>query len=286
MKVQENSLPRLIGISLVVVALTVGILPLAPHVALGDGGPELRHQVAKLKSVEDYISYRDANGNQIEGLDAISDGYRVQVLDVDGALAAGIDQDTVNLASEIVSYQNEIVSRSFISKTTGIPQDAVDLQDYPRVKTLYSMATEGKRHREEGQNDPVGSARIGPFTIGGAAVVFASDPHPCGNYDYPVPDSSPTRHYFTGDGETFFADAGYHQTAGYASGYNDSDYTRGRSYVGDYGTCSSPRFRDHGLVHSETSYSIQWGEPNPEVLSYLWPYWNWAAYVDWWHENY
>ena len=35
-----------------------------------------------------------------------------------------------------------------------------------------------------------------------------------------------------------------------------------------YGTCSSPRFRNHGIVANASSYSIQFGEPNPEVLSY------------------
>ena len=272
------TIPLIIAAVVLVVGVSISVI----HT---DESGELRDQVDKLMSIEDYISYRDANGSQIEGLAAIPDGYRVQVLDVDGALAAGIDQDTVNLASETVSYQNEIISRAFTSKTTGIPQSAVELHDYPRVEALHDMATEDKRRRQDGQTAPAGSANIGPFTIG-ATVAFASDPHPCGNYDYPVPDSSPTRHYFTGDGETFFDDAGYHETAGYASGYNDADYTRGRSYVGDYGTCSSPRFRDHGLVHSETSYSIQWGEPNPEVLSYWWPYWNWGAYVEWWHDNY
>lgn len=123
--------------------------------------------------------------------------------------------------------------------------------------------------------------------------LITADPTPCGNKDYPVPNYTPSWLPFSGypnPGQTLI-NWGFHKTAGYACGQDplvtcDYDYTRGRSYSGPYGVCSSPRFRDQGIVVSSTSFNIQYGEPNPEILSYSWPYWNWGVYVQWWHNNY
>ena len=118
-------------------------------------------------------------------------------------------------------------------------------------------------------------------------MAVASHTHTCGNQHNPVPNSPPTRYYYTGNGTAYFNTYGYHTTAGYAGGnYYGTDYTKGRAYTSSYGTCSSPRFRNHGIVANANSYSIQFGEPNPEVLSYWWPYWSWASYVSWWHSIY
>jgi len=38
-------------------------------------------------------------------------------------------------------------------------------------------------------------------------------------------------------------------------------------------------------MDGSTAYVIQYGEPNPEIASYSWPYWNWGAYVSWWHSS-
>ena len=122
---------------------------------------------------------------------------------------------------------------------------------------------------------------------------ITADPPACGNWDYPVPNYTPSRVPFSGysNPSQTLINWGFHKTAGYGCGQDpfvtcDNDYTRGRSYTGDYGTCSSPRFRDQGIVSSTSSFNIQYGEPNPEILSYLWPYWNWGVYVKYWHDTY
>ena len=84
---------------------------------------------------------------------------------------------------------------------------------------------------------------------------------------------------------------GFHHTTAYACGEygkncSETDFTRGKDYWGNYGHCDSPIFRDHGYIEGEGQYSIQCGEPNPEIHTYKWPYINWPIYVDWWHENY
>ena len=66
-----------------------------------------------------------------------------------------------------------------------------------------------------------------------------------------------------------------------------NDYTRDRSYYSNQGTgyCQYQRFRDQAIITGAYSAKIQYGEPNPEVTLYLWPYWNWGNYVQWWHNN-
>ena len=123
--------------------------------------------------------------------------------------------------------------------------------------------------------------------------LMIAEPTPCGNKDNPVLNYTPSWLLFSGypnPGQTPI-NRGFHKTAGYACVQDplvtcDYDYTRDRSYSGPYGVCSPPRFRDQGIVVSSTSFNIQYGEPNPEILSYTWPYWNWGLYVQWWYTNY
>ena len=61
--------------------------------------------------------------------------------------------------------------------------------------------------------------------------------------------------------------------------------------MGPYGHCWSPCFRDQGRTADGSPYfTIQYGEPNPEVYKGSWPgwwpYWYWDRYVFWWHLTY
>lgn len=119
------------------------------------------------------------------------------------------------------------------------------------------------------------------------AALDVASVQPCGDWDHPVPAKAPP-HVNYGPSPSFES-MGFHKTAGYACGANTeyrcaTDYTRARDYNGPYGHCDSPRFRDQGQVVSGGKW-IQFGEPNPEISSYVWPYWNWGAYVKWWHDN-
>jgi len=38
------------------------------------------------------------------------------------------------------------------------------------------------------------------------------------------------------------------------------------------------------IADGSSYFSIQYGEPNPEIHSYSWPYWYWGAYCFWWHQ--
>jgi hypothetical protein len=213
--------------------------------------------VADLSLLEPYVHYIKDKGIQI------------QVLNTEAALAAGFSNDVILLASEMVSYQNDLVMA--VSKKANPPK----AENYSKLKQFFDLANQNLTSKESSTPD---------------SAVTAAAVNACGDWSHPVPNYDPAWNTYTASNpETRLIDIGFHHTASYACGYNNcstDDFTRGRSYTGPYGTCSSPRFRDHGHILGNTSYGIQYGEPNPEIHSYTWPYWNWGAYVKWWHDTY
>ncbi|MGH3888637.1 MAG: hypothetical protein ACRDSZ_19095 [Pseudonocardiaceae bacterium] len=210
---------------------------------------------AELRRLEPYVSTNLDGG---------------QRLDTVAASASGTSRATLVLAADLVRYQNALRV-----KIRESHQDKVALDDYPAVREFFTMATAEavRRMRQEGQ------VRLSSLDV--AAV------EPCGDYDHPVPAKAPSRENF---GPTPSLESmGFHKTAGYACGADReykcaTDYTRGRDYKGPYGHCRSPLFRDQGQVVSGGKW-IQFGEPNPELTTYTWPYWNWGSYVKWWHDS-
>lgn len=201
-----------------------------------------------------------------------SEGDR-QILDSVGAHAAGIPDVIVALAQQVIEYQNRMreLSRAQSKDITAL---SLPLTEYPLLAQFEAMLQNFKP-----------SAEIEPL---------APDIHPCGTYSHPVPNYTPPRPYigwYTNAHNTLLS-WGFHQTAGYACGQDpfvpcERDYTRGRGYSGPYGYCDSPRFRDQGTRDpANQDVWIQYGEPNPEVFSYAWPYWDWGWYVRWWHNTY
>lgn len=218
---------------------------------------------AELVELDPFISIRYVN--QVP----------LQEFDYEGAKQAGFSPESLELALEIVAYQNEYR----LSVVSGNVMDDISIHTLNPAKfpnlAIYLSENSNIAAEQDSQN------------------LITADPTPCGIKDYPVPNYTPSWFPFSGypnPGQTLI-NWGFHKTAGYACGQDplvtcDYDYTRGRSYSGPYGVCSSPRFRDQGIVVSSTSFNIQYGEPNPEILSYSWPYWNWGVYVQWWHNNY
>lgn len=146
---------------------------------------------------------------------------------------------------------------------------------------------------------PTGAAML-RAADGKSALDAAADGHvslavadKCGNYDYPMPAYTPTRYTISGQGniETYFRNQGFHPTDKYACGMSGlgqcpTDWTKSRSYSNALGTCTAPAFRNQGLETGTTTGWAQYGEPNPEILGYGWPYWGWGSYVEWWHDTY
>ncbi len=190
-------------------------------------------------------------------------GDHVYYFDADRSRQDGVPATDIELMEQLVMFQN-------VSLTNSVSLDAL-AENYPLVARFFRAAGAGAPH-------------------------WASV-HACGTFDIPVPNFTPPTIYINSAnpvGELLVQ--GYHQTAGYACGKTlegcaagiAADYTRPRDYAGPFGVCPAPIFRDHGhFVYAlPTHYSVQLGEPNPEVLSYVWPYPTWGAYAAWWHARF
>jgi len=212
-----------------------------------------------------------------------------QVLDSAAATAAGISLDMIALGEETVMSQNAHVVALREHKCE--PDIA---SRYPRVAQLNELASDVQDARKRSRTSTLEPAPNVPQG-GGVSINTVPGVSPCGEYAHPIPVNAPARvrYNLTSSIETWFGNQGYHPTAAYAcgasilGGYNcDTDWTKGTSYTtSTYGTCSAPRFRNQGVETAANSGWVQYGEPNPEVDAYVWPYWNWSAYVSWWHQN-
>jgi len=257
-----NTKKYFLAFLLVGVLLAVQAWPASARMPAQTISGDLNQIVTDLSLLEPYIHYVEVGGVQ------------TQVLDADAALAAGFSNEVILLAQEMVAFQNDLVVAD-VAESTNSRSPKVD--EYPGVKQFFDLATANLTIRD---GDP--SSLIVPNAA-------ASIP-PCGNWSYPVPNFTPGRYNFSASNPTNkLISWGFHHTARYAcrgNGCSAIDFTRGRSYTGPYGTCSSPRFRDEGVISGPTAFYIQYGEPNPEIHGYIWPYWNWGSYVLWWHNTY
>jgi hypothetical protein len=206
-----------------------------------------------------------------------------EALSVSGARRARFSEPLIALAAELVTYQNALLRKARRGRYGG-PLPSAALADYPRVRDLFSIATTAAIRQLRAQN---------PKAPKSSLDVTAIDP--CGDWHAPLPTSNPPRSL-----QGPYADVpgtlrrtGYHRTAGYACGHPSKlscrgDYTRPHRYAGPAGACAAPRFRDQAIPSSSLPgyVRVQYGEPNPEIAAYGWPYWSWGAYVVWWHRNY
>ncbi len=62
-------------------------------------------------------------------------------------------------------------------------------------------------------------------------------------------------------------------------GHHGNDYAKNVNAFG----CNNGELRSQGLVTGTYTYNSQSPEPNPELLSYIWPVWWWGNYVLTWH---
>ena len=243
----------------------------------------------EMEQVGAHITYRDVAGKELPSL---ARGFVQQVLDVDSAISSGLSRETVELALQMVDYQNAMNLRHWRIQNTGLDQPRVNLEDYPKVKEFNGEASQKILRGVLDKAERRVGLRIGPIRIGGISAAFAArDPHPCGNHRHPVPNAPIERVEFpdVDDPRSWFRNNGYHHTLLYARGNRGfrMDYTKGVSHDGPYGLCDRPRFRNHGRVDPEINgLNIQYEEPNPEISEYVWPYWNWGTYVLWWHNNF
>ena len=96
-----------------------------------------------MRLIEAYISHAEA------------DGHQIQVLDREGALAdESISLETVNLAGEVVAFQNAMLARAYKMEATGEFLPEIDPADYPLVAEFFRQATEHHRGQNENPGQP------------------------------------------------------------------------------------------------------------------------------------
>ena len=115
-----------------------------------------------------------------------------------------------------------------------------------------------------------------------------------GNFlDPHLSDPNPSTHY-GGDSlsstQQILEDRGFHMVPEYAA-WNGAasqpyEFTKVVASSNYGGLCDTGAFRDHAGINGDFSYTVQDEEPNPEILSYVWPSPYWGLYVPWWHEYY
>lgn len=185
------------------------------------------------------------------------------------ARKSGLDKVAIDLIKEYIRLHNQSMKELAQGKaTTG-----VDGEMFARFEPFFRrVATKGL-----GDIPAPANVTIAADACGGSQ----SNPHPC------PPRLEVGLYWNSRDAVAqYLRNQGFHQTAGYASNYNGDDYSK---VVSAYG-CSGGPFRIQALIHQapngKWTFWTQQPEPNPEVLSYIWPAYWWADYVRWWHLNF
>lgn len=201
----------------------------------------------------------------------LQNGIRQQIFNGNAALKDGLSISSVLLAHEIVGFQNEMM-RAMAAGETNVLYAPIDALKYPRLAVFLALKPQKSTIKT---------------TIRDGIVE-------CGDWYNPIPSCSPRRYFSTSYNlEQSLVGMDFHKTVEYAcepycqntATFEWVDFTKPVSSESGYGICESPKFRYHGRIESQTTYSVQYGEPNPEVFSYEWPYPAWGVYVKWWHEN-
>lgn len=190
--------------------------------------------------------------------------------------ARGASADRLHraLGKQLVGASNEL----YRQMTAGRTLAEVDLRGWPLVDALFTDPVIKASLKDQSREEAMGAMAV----------------NPCGDFGYPVPNYRPARFLVSSttsqaDAEALLRGMGYHRTAGYACGaiYQcAADWTQSRGYNGPYGSCGKPAFRNHGIREVNHNVTAQYGEPNPEVLGYIWPHGGWGPYVKWWHDNF
>lgn len=252
----------------IVLLLTLVLLGTTPIGVMAQvSPPDLDQIIDDLADLEPYVT------------NVIVNGVKQQEFKSEDAAKDGFSQEVIQIADDMVAYQNDLSNAAAIQGISDVSKLSLSMDEYPYLQEFLELETQRLKERS---------------VMDLFEVAAAKDVNPCGDWDHPVPDYTPA--WWSSSSATpeqTLLNLGFHRTASYAceEGCRDRfgvwvDFTRGRSYTGPYGTCSSPRFRDHGRIQSSSSYAIQYGEPNPEIFTYFWPYWNWGVYCQFWHNTY
>lgn len=193
-----------------------------------------------------------------------------------------VSESTIQIGRDFEELHNLTIES--VSEDSFLDQTEEKTKLQKRFEPYFTLVAEGDAERIIPATTEEGSALNpeGITTLDGGCGGTREDPHTCPPYNWTSNGPWDSK----GDVQDYLSNNGFHETAGYASGYggDGQDYTE---VVDAYG-CSGGPFRTHALIRQrdgDWSYKTQTPEPNPEIAGYIWPTVNWGTYVEWWHTN-
>ena len=201
------------------------------------------------------------------------DEKKIGKIDVKKARANGLDEKTIKIGKEYLQYQNAMIK---------------EIHENPDKK--MKISDEGKKKfkkfndkvRKEGFKDRTIKIRFLDYVL---PLAYAD--HKC-NVDgpHPQPDSKYVGNYSTAQAAIDALPNTYEKVSEYAAAFEHDYHDWVIAYncfdgVFRYQTSIVDQHNDGDYQHRENHSP---GEPNPEVLEYLWPVWWWGFYVEEWHD--
>jgi len=210
---------------------------------------------AALKTVQPYVEI---------------DNEKIGKIDIQTAKKNGVDSEILQIATEFLKSQNNMIQRIHDNPNQRMYVDDVD---FDKFQDYRKSIQEGKMR---GDN---------PVEILGMQSAYAADV--CGgsgDNPHPEPTVTYSGSYASKTAAINALPGTFYKVPAYASGLYGDDYHDPKTLY----SCTTDSFRYQTVIGQNGS---TWrhvnqhspGEPNPEVLAYTWPVWWWGGYVAEWH---
>ncbi|WP_028594596.1 hypothetical protein [Paenibacillus assamensis] len=192
--------------------------------------------------------------------------HNVIELDVQRARKDNISNEAIGLISKLLDNQNRILKATLRGGTFN---DVKIDSDFNEVFDDYFTHLSATKISLLSSSCKVGGTK---------------NPDPCPARETLIDSIS------LAGGQKFAIDSGYHRTARYAGGGDESNPARDFTKEVVHNDCSQGVFRNQIVLsdNKDGTFKVmrQQNEPNPELHEYTHPYALWSIYVYWWHQSY
>ena len=198
---------------------------------------------------------------------------KIVKLDVKEAKANGVSKEDIKIAKEYMRIQNKMIQNIHDNPKNNMKVDDAQKDKFKQYH---------EKTRNVGTENDVSNSHYLNFILPTADASHNS----CQTSNHPGATHTTTGSYSSRTAAINALASGYNQVPDYATLNEPDDFA---DWVVAY-NCFDGVFRDQTIVYQSGSV---WkhsnhdnpSEPNPEVLAYTWPTWNWAWYVEDWHNN-
>ena len=287
--------------TLLAAAVVASLLPAAAAGAYAQAGPGEAAQAPY--SIEDIAhSFAVMEGH------VVYDRDKNISFDMAGALQDGsVSRTDIDIALDFAAHSNSILNAAMGPVARANEAETGNEELARAVRSLeegkFRLLFEDDSGPVAASDAPQGLARLAmPLSSHGASDAVSqaprrggqnsltvcggggmSNPHP---WREPVSDPPPEEpaHANAAEARDWAIDERYHLVLPYATHNYMYDYARVDTSAP--GGCNSGPFREQAITgrgSTEIRFSTQHDEPNPELLSYVWPRLWWGSYTHWWH---